>query len=801
MTMNNDVSIGQRRPRPPRILSAVLLVIGIVLLLGGGRLVTLGGSFYYLIAGATLIGSAIGLWRARAWGAYLYGVLTLGTVVWAIAEAGLDGWALAPRVLPFLVLGLFLLRPGTRRALLDSEPRPLRSFWITWATLAALIAIGVGVALRTPYPTLPFPSATAESVAVAGDWQHWGGSAAGRRYAAFDQIDASNVSKLSVAWTFRTGVGGAFKATPLQIGDTLYVCLAGNIISALDSATGNERWRFDPQLNDSKVGFTTTCRGVTYFRAPNSLPACSERILTATTDARLIAIDAATGQRCNDFGTNGEISLLTGMGEVKPGFYYVTSPPTMASGVAVLGGWVADNVEVQEPSGVIRGFDPVNGRMLWAWDIGRTEPVTELKPEETFTRGTPNAWSVFSADDELGLVYIPTGNATPDYYGGHRSPESERFASSVVALDAKSGALRWSFQTTHHDIWDYDVPSQPVLVDFVPEGQTAKVRALVAPTKRGELFLLDRATGQPLADVEERPVPQTDVPHEWTSKTQPFSVGMPGFNREPLTEAGMWGITPIDQLLCRIQFRRLRYEGPLTPPSVNGSLQFPGFAGGMNWGSVSVDETHDVMIVNALQFANHVQLFPRADVNKDTRLGFGGGRQLGTPYGAFTTPFLSPVFAPCQQPPYGEIAAVDLRTRSVIWRRPLGSANELGPMGLKFRLPLPMGVPFTGGTVVTKGGLVFMGGTMDRRLRALELSTGKILWSDVLPNNAQATPMSYVSPQTRKQYVVIAVPATDTPEDSHAAEPEVQAGAGKSAPPANAGGWLIAYALPEVDTR
>jgi membrane-bound PQQ-dependent dehydrogenase (glucose/quinate/shikimate family) len=799
--MNNDVSNSGRRPRPPRIFSAVLFVIGIVLLLGGGRLVTLGGSFYYLIAGATLIASAIGLWQAQAWGAYLYGVLTLGTVVWAIAEAGFDGWALAPRVLPFLVLGLFLLRPGARRALLDSEPRPLRRLWITWAVLASLIAIGIGVALRTPYPTQPFPKAIAESVASTGDWQHWGGSAAGRRYAAFDQINATNVSKLAAAWTFRTGVGGAFKATPLQIGDALYVCLAGNIISALDSATGAERWRFDPRLNDSKVGFTTTCRGVTYYRAPDSLTACSERILTATTDARLIAIDATTGQRCSDFGANGEVSLLTGMGDVKPGFYYVTSPPTMASGVAVLGGWVADNVEVQEPSGVIRGFDPISGRMLWAWDIGRTEPVTELKPEETFTRGTPNAWSVFSADDELGLVYIPTGNATPDYYGGHRSPESERFASSVVALDAKSGALRWSFQTTHHDIWDYDVPSQPVLVDFVPEGQTEKVRALVAPTKRGELFLLDRATGKALADVEERPVPQTDVPHEWTSKTQPFSVGMPGFNREPLTEARMWGITPIDQMLCRIQFRRLRYEGPLTPPSVNGSLQSPGFAGGMNWGSVSVDETSNVMIVNALQFANHVQLFPRSDVNKDTRLGFGGGRQLGTPYAAFTTPFLSPLLAPCQQPPYGEIAAVDLSSRSVIWRRPLGSANELGPLGLKFRLPLPMGVPFTGGTVVTKGGLVFMGGTMDRRFRALELSTGKILWSDVLPNNAQATPMSYVSPQTRKQYVVIAVPATDTPEDSHVAEPEVQTGAGKSAPPANAGGWLIAYALPEVDTR
>ncbi len=801
--MNKDIEMnGTRRPRPPRIFAAVLLLAGVVLGAGGLSLITLGGSFYYLVTGLALIASAVLLWRGHRSGAYLYGLLTLGTLIWAVAEAGFDGWALAPRVLPFLVLGLFLLRPKVRRALFGRRPRRLLSLPMTWIAVALLLAVCIGVGLRTPYPTKAFPAA-ATTVANndVSDWQHWGGSAAGRRYAAIDQIDTKNVSKLSVAWTYRTGVGGAFKATPLQIADTLYVCLAGNIIAALNSATGEERWRFDPEFKDSKIGFNTTCRGVTYYQSPDAPAECAERILTATTDARLIAVDAKTGQRCNGFGTHGEISLLNGMGDVKPGFYYVTSPPTMASGVAVLGGWVADNVEVQEPSGVIRGFDPITGRMLWAWDIGRTEPVTELAAEETFTRGTPNAWSVFSADDELGLVYIPTGNATPDYYGGHRSPESERFASSVVALDAKTGSLRWSFQTTHHDIWDYDVPSQPVLVDFIPQGQTEKVRALVAPTKRGELFLLDRTNGQPLAAVEERPVPQTDVPHEWTAKTQPFSVGMPAFNREPLSEAQMWGITPIDQMLCRIEFRKSRYEGVFTPPSLGGSIQFPGFAGGMNWGSVAIDEGSNVMIVNALQMANQVKLYPRAQVNKDTPVGYGGGHQLGTPYAAFTTPFLSSVFAPCNQPPYGEIAAIDLQTRSVIWRRPLGTTNELGPLGLKFKLRLPMGVPYSAGAVVTKGGLIFMGGTMDRHMRALDLRTGEVLWSDFLPNNAEATPMSYVSPQTQKQYVVIAVPAVDSPEDSHVVEPEAQQGAGQAAPAKSKGGWLIAYALPEAETR
>jgi membrane-bound PQQ-dependent dehydrogenase (glucose/quinate/shikimate family) len=796
--MNN--SLMANRTSPPRIFAVILVLVGLVLAIGGLRLTALGGSAYYVTSGVVLIASAALLWRGDRRGAYLYGLLTFSTVVWALAEVGFDGWALAPRVLPFLVLGLLLLRPRVRRTLFD-QPRPLFQSWISWAALASLLAVCVGVALHEPYPTLPFP-AVASSPGNVSDWQHWGGSAAGRRYAALDQIDAGNVSKLQVAWTFRTGVGGAFKATPLQIGDTLYVCLARNMILAVDSATGKERWRFDPQLKDSKIGFTTTCRGLAYYKAPDAPSECAERLLTATTDARLIAVDAKSGQRCNGFGTNGEVDLLVGMGPVIPGFYYVTSPPTMASGVAVLGGWVADNVEVKEPSGVIRGFDPVSGRMIWAWDLGRGEPITELKPDETFTRGTPNAWSVFSADDELGLVYIPTGNATPDYYGGHRSSESERFASSVVALDARTGALRWSFQTTHHDIWDYDVPSQPVLVDFVPAGKTDRVRALVAPTKRGELFLLDRANGQPLAEVEERPVPQTDVPHEWTAKTQPFSVGMPAFNREPLTEAKMWGITPIDQMFCRIQFRKLRYEGVLTPPSFRGTIQFPGFAGGMNWGSVAIDEGNDVMIVNALQMGNHLKLYPRANVTPKTRLGYGGGLQLGTPYAALTEPFLSPLFVPCQQPPYGEMAAIDLRTRTLLWRRPLGTSNELGPLGIKTRLPIPMGVPYSAGSIVTGGGLIFMGGTMDRRLRAFDVKTGEVLWSDVLPNNGQATPMTYLSPQTGKQYVVLAVPGVDDPEASHRAEPEAQRGANKSFPAeSQGGGWLIAYALPEVDTR
>ena len=340
---------------------------------------------------------------------------------------------------------------------------------------------------------------------AARDWQHWGGTAAGTRYAPFDQINASNVDKLEIAWTYRTGVGGAFKATPLQIGDTLYVCLARNIIAALDADTGAERWRFDPQLKDSKVGFTTTCRGVTYFKAPEP-PRRVSRANSHGHDRR-----AADRRRCEDrasaardFGTNGEVTLLAGMGDVKPGFYYVTSPPTLAKGVAVLGGWVADNVETQEPSGVVRGFDPISGRLLWAWDLGRPDVLDRAagrtdvharhaeRVERLQRRRCARAWSTSRPATRRRTTTAAIAR-----------PESERFASSVVALDAATGAVRWSFQTTHHDIWDYDVPSQPVLVDL-PAEDGSVTPALVAPTKRGELFLLDRRDGKPLATVEEQ---------------------------------------------------------------------------------------------------------------------------------------------------------------------------------------------------------------------------------------------------------------------------------------------------------
>lgn len=781
----------------PRWLAVLIGLLGAALLVPGAQLVTLDGSWYYAVAGIVMLICAALLFVGRPLAAPLYGVFLLGTLCWSLYEVGLDAWALLPRLAFLSALGLLFCLPRVRRGLLQRPPPALAGrpqSWIAAATLIALVG-GLFFANRPVEPVTA--SALGSGLAVADtDWSAYGATTAGTRYAAHQQIDAANVQTLERAWTARTGVPGTFKGTPIQIGDGLYLCTGQNVMISLDPDTGAQRWRFDPKINTPPFGFWDTCRGVTHYAVPataddnDATGLCAERLFTATTDARLFAVDAATGQRCPDFGDNGEISLLTGMGEVKPGFYFVTSPPTLASGTLVLGGWVVDNQETEEPSGVVRGFDPHTGALRWAWDMGREDRSGLPEAGETYTRGTPNVWSLTSADDELGLVYVPTGNATPDYFGGHRSPPMEKYASSVVALDARTGKVRWHFQTTHHDIWDYDVPSQPTLVDVPINGAVRK--AVIVPTKRAQVFLLDRETGEPLTEVREMPTPQTDVEHEHTVATQPFSTGMPSFDHSRLQESDMWGITPFDQLACRRQFRKLRYEGPLTPPSIRGTLYYPGIAGGMNWGSVAVDVVNQLMVVNTLHMPFVVRLIPRAEVKEGMEFGLGG-HQRGTPYAVYSMPFLSPLFAPCLRPPYGEMAVVDLASQQVLWRRPLGTAAEQGPLGIKSRLPLPMGMFYQAGSMVTGGGLIFMGGVGDRTMRALDLYSGEQLWSDPLPASSQATPMSYVSPASGQQYVIVTVPDGDrTPLAAENAAREEQSG------PKTEGGYVIAYRLPST---
>lgn len=772
---------------PLRVVAIAIGAIGLPMTWFGAELAFVGGTPYYVSAGILMLLSAVELWRERPRGFYLFSAVLLLTLAWAVYEAGAEFWLVGSRIWLVGVLWLLLCIPAMQRRLWsDDAPAPFRTRTLQVCAAASVLVLAAMTVNLVSDDVLPLQDVTYGPPQNSRDWDAYGASNAGTRYVPHARINTENVGDLTRAWQADTSRLGRFSGTPIQIDDGLYLCTSQNVMISLDADTGAERWRFDPGNNMPAFGMSGNCRGVTYYHIPERPKGerCAERIYTATTDARMIAVDKATGKPCDEFGDAGQISLLPGMGEVKPFYYFVTSPPTVASGSLAVGGWVVDNQETNEPSGVVRGYDPRTGELLWAWDIGR-EGRTVMPPEgDSYTRGTPNVWSLTSADDELGLVYVPTGNATPDYFGGHRTEVMDEFASSIVAIDARTGLTRWHFQTTHHDVWDYDVPSQPTLVDLTLDGVRRK--AVIVPTKRGELFVLDRATGELLTEVTEREAPQSDLPEERSAPTQPFSTGMPSFAYPRIRERDLFGISPFDQMACRTEFRGLRYEGPMTPPSVQGTLLYPGPAGGMNWGSVAVDEERQLMVVSNLHLPWIVRMVPREedlrsqDSEETFAPGYGiGGPQRGTPFAAFVRMFNSPFQLPCLKPPYGEMAVVDLTTQQIVWRRGTGL--------------LGLGFPSVAGSIVTAGGLIFNGGVSDGQLRAIDVATGEVVWKSPLRSSSEATPMSYVSPKTGRQYVVVTVPGTaprqrrseELPDDHGEGTPET-------------GGRVIAYALPET---
>lgn len=740
-----------------------LLAAGALLVWLGARLALLGGSPWYLLSGLVTIATAVLGWRRSKMSVWVFWVFLALNLLWALWEVGVDGWALAPRLAMPMCIGLYLLTPYYRRHVGLSQRLP--GARLLWPGLSLLLVGCIGLAFWADRP----PTARSDAWGPAparpadGDWIAYGNDRGGSRYSPLAQITPANVGDLRPAWTYHTGkiAGGkaGFEANPIKIGDRLFLCAGNNDVIALDPETGRQLWRHKPKANLAGV-FALVCRGVTYYRVPQASGFCSERIYTATLDARLIALDAATGQRCPSFGRDGQVDLTVGLGQVDKGYYFVTSPPALVRGRLVLGGWVTDGQKTREPSGVIRAFDAVTGQFSWAFDTGRPETHGLPAPGGIFTPGTPNSWAPMSSDEDLGLVYVPTGNATPDYFGGHRSELDDRYSSSVVALDAETGSVRWSFQTTHHDLWDYDVASQPSLVDL-PGG----VRGLLQPTKRGEIFFLDRVTGKPLQRVEERPVPQGGVPGERLSPTQPYSAGFPSFGGPRPSEKGMWGLTPIDQAMCRIRFKEARFDGDMTPLSTQHyTLTWPGYLGGIDWGGVSVDPRRGLMIVNNNQVANYNALLTRAEADRRgikpmsaVHMSDVGGpaAQQGVAYAAQIAPFLSRLAIPCQQPPYGRISAVDLRSGKMVWSRRFGTSRDSGPLALPTFVPIPMGAPNLGGSVATASGLTFIGATQEHAFRAYDTATGRVLWKARLPAGGNSSPSTYWSNASGRQFVVI----------------------------------------------
>jgi quinoprotein glucose dehydrogenase len=757
-----------------RALGVVLALLGLVLAVGGGWLAVLGGSAYYLLAGLALLASGGFLLRLNAVGGWLYLGVVAATILWAVWEVGLNGWALVPRIVAPLVLALPVVL-----ALAALHGRGLRGALVGLAGVAGIAVVGGGVvaAANRPHPPAklgaPMVGMSEPSTRDTGaDWPAYGGTYSARRYSPLTQIDRRNVGRLERVWTFRTGdlpdeKWGA-ETTPIKVGSSLFMCTARSQVLALDAATGRQLWRFDPKVSDDAIPYTAACRGVSYYEVPGVQPTaqCQARIIYGTLDGRLIAVDARNGRPCTDFGQGGAVDIKVGMGQVIPGMVSITSPPTIVRGVVITGHQVLDGQYLEAPSGVIQGFDAVTGQLRWAWDMARPDLAGYPQPGDSYTRGTPNMWTTATGDEQLGLVYLPMGNSAADYVSASRTPAENRHATSLVALDVASGRPRWSFQTVHMDVWDYDLGSQGTLVDFPTAG--GPVPAIVLPSKQGDIYVLDRRTGAPLTPVGQVRAPGGGVEPALRAATQPVSLHHT-LRKADLTERDMWGMSPIDQMVCRIGFKRSNYRGFYTPPTTDRHwIQYPGYNGGSDWGGVAVDPRRGVIVANYNDMPNHNRLVPRDEANRkgwfprgDPREKKGpaaegaGDPQAGAPYAIDVNAGWRMKFTGmlCKQPPYGGIRAIDLATGRTLWDRPLGTARNNGPFKIPSRLPLNIGTPNNGGAVVTASGLVFIAAATDDLIRAIDIETGKTVWSDVLPAGGQATPMIYE--QGGRQHLVI----------------------------------------------
>lgn len=635
-----------------------------------------------------------------------------------------------------------------------SPHRPQRSAFVS--AIACLLVAGamiVGDAAPSPGENMD------------DSWPYYGHDAGGMRFSPLTQINRDNVAALKVAWTFHTGevseLGGqrkrsGFETTPLLVDGTLYFSTPFNRVIALDPATGARRWAYDPKIDlDGDYGDGLVNRGVATWLDPSRGPAqpCHRRIFEATQDARLVALDAASGTPCADFGKGGQASL-SDVQQYDAGWYHMTSPPAVIDDLVIVGSAIDDNHRVDMARGVVRAYDARSGALHWSWDpLPANPPAAKAEGKsKNWRSGAGNAWSIMAVDAQRDLLFVPTGSASPDYYGGLR-PGDDKWANSVVALRGKTGELVWGFQLVHHDLWDFDSASPPLLATLRHDGK--EVPVVIQGNKSGLLYVLNRDTGKPVFPVEDRPVPQSDVPGEATSPTQPFPLRPPPLASETLSAEEAWGPTPEDREACRNVIKQLRNEGIFTPPSLQGTLMVPGNLGGMTWSGYAFDPQHSLLVTNTNNLVAIARLIPRRKYDKRGSHTEDGdyGDQIGAPYGLYRRFLQSPSDLPCSRPPWGLLTAVDMVEGEIRWQVPLGSMQDFGGSHAQ---QIPPGSISLGGPIITAGGVVFIGGTTDSFLRAFDVETGKELWKAQLPASANATPMTYQLAANGKQYLVIA---------------------------------------------
>ncbi|UCZ83136.1 membrane-bound PQQ-dependent dehydrogenase, glucose/quinate/shikimate family [Pseudomonas sp. L5B5] len=776
-----------------RVLAGGVALIGAALLVGGVWLLLLGGSGFYAVAGLMLGVVAHGLWYQRSYALGASVALLVMSLAWAWWEVGFDYWQWVPRVTMFLVVACIVTAcyPQLRNSGGVAGARGVRNRLLP--VLLGVLLVGVLSAFQ-PHPasvTLPGLEAAQAASGDAGpeagdpDWPQYGQNTRGSRYSALSEIDTSNVAGLEVAWQYRTGdlpTGeAAFQGTPIKLGELLYVCTPYSKVVAVDAETGEQKWAYDPQVQSKEW---QRCRGLASWHEAEAAPGksealCSTRIVLTTLDARLITLDAHNGAVCPGFGENGQVNLLDGLSDRARASYYPTSAPLVAGDVIVTGARMQDWAARGEPSGVVRGWDVRTGKLVWAWDPAAPKRGRPLPPGQIYPDETPNFWGTASYDPALGLIYVPTGNQTPDFWGADRSLAAETYNASVVAIDVRTGIDRWHFRTVNHDLHDYDVAAQPILHEL-PTGNGDTTPVVIVLTKTGQVFVLDRRDGRPVFPVESRPVSAAGAPAgQHPAPQQPYSSVSLGYT--PLTEQRMWGMTALDQLYCRIQFKRMHYVGDFTPLSTRKSLMYPGYYGGINWGGGAVDESTGLLLVNDIRIAHWAQFIEHEQAlaagYNPTGASGNYAEQRGAPYGVIHGMFTSPLGVPCIAPPYGTLTAIDLKSGQIAWQVPMGSTEDTPLAGALSGLAMPIGMPTMGGPLVTQGGLVFFSGSMDYYLRAMDSRTGQVLWRGRLPVGSQATPISYQGSRSGRQYVVVTAGGAQGPDKAR-------------------GDYVIAYRLP-----
>ncbi|MEE4573757.1 membrane-bound PQQ-dependent dehydrogenase, glucose/quinate/shikimate family [Pseudomonas alliivorans] len=758
----------------------VMAILSIALLYMGAQLVAVGGSAAYSVIALGVLATAVLVFLKKKSALTLYALLMWGILLWIIYEVGFDKWQWIPRGDLFALIGFWLAMPWVVRPLLRNQPvGSTRGFHpFLGSTVAVMALIVIALMFYDPYAVKGQIGSLAASrtTEVAGnEWVAYGGTHSGQRFSSLDQINPQTIDKLSVAWEYHTGdlrdadkdAGEyTFEATPLKVNNRVYVCTPHNEVHALNPESGKLDWKYTPEKTRSYLQQHQTCRGVSYYAAPTAQNApaaqCEKRVIMATADARLVALDAETGKLCSDFGSNGVVDLHDNMGNVRPHALMQTAAPLVAGDLIVLGGSVMDNGYDQgNPSGVIRAYNVITGNLVWNFDPENPQNTAPVSAEQNYPQDTPVAWATLSADLKNGLVYVPFGNASPDETGTRRDPNSntEKFRDALVALDLKTGAFKWKFQTSHNDLWDRDNPSQPSLLDLGKEG--SKQPALLLPTKVGNIFVLNRLTGEPITPVDQARV-QTGggVPGERFAPTQP--VSRLNFIPPPLTERSMWGVTPFDQMACRTTFNTLRYDGnPWTPATESGSLIYPGNIGVFNWGSVAVDPDRQILVATPVRLAYIYNLIKRPEQDQEKRLFTKDGKpywneNFNGDYAIRISRLASGLGIPCTAPPWGSMVGVDLNSGKTEWKRRVGTTKNLKTSFMEDRFPVgfPMGMVAHGGPLLTAGGLIFHGATADNFIRAYDVNTGEVLWQYELPAGGQATPSTYTG-SDGKQYVII----------------------------------------------